>query len=251
MPLIESHLPGTVAEDEWENHPLLRKYFLTDRDRDEIRFRADFFPVTQINAGFAASWVQDDYAEGYFGLNEAEIQAFTVDFGWYPRESIALVAYYTREDYEASQSSRSFSDAATAADPARDWFAVTDDQVDTWNLSLSFSDIGAERGWNGFNLGFDYTFSDTTSDIRVTATTLATAPLPELRSELRSLSAWASLDVGSRSSIRLAIENSQLETDDFALDNVVPDTLANVLTLGESAANYDLILVTASFTHRF
>ena len=34
--LIDSHLPGTVAEDEFENHPLLRKYYITDRDRDEL-----------------------------------------------------------------------------------------------------------------------------------------------------------------------------------------------------------------------
>jgi hypothetical protein len=57
--------------------------------------------------------------------------------------------------------------------------------------------------------------------------------------------------VGESSSIRLTVESSQLDTDDFALDNVVPDTLANVLTLGESAANYDLILVTGSWTYRF
>ncbi len=85
----------------------------------------------------------------------------------------------------------------------------------------------------------------------MTAPVLATAPLPELRSQLRSVSAWATLDVGDRSSIRLAIENQRLETDDFALDNVMPDTLANVLTLGESAANYDVIFLSGSFSFRF
>ena len=33
-PLLESHLPGVVDEDDWENHPLLRKYFETDRERN-------------------------------------------------------------------------------------------------------------------------------------------------------------------------------------------------------------------------
>lgn len=251
VPLIESHIPGTVAEDEWENHPLLRKYFLTDREREEIRFRSDFFPVTEINVGLAASWFRDDYGDGYFGLNEAEIEAYTVDFGWYPREHVSLTGFYTKEKYDAEQSSRSFNNAAAAENPAGNWFASTSDDVDTWNLSLAFAEIGAGQGWKGFDLGFDWTWSDTGSQIDVTAATANTAPLPELRSEMRSISAWALLDIGEHSSLRFTIENQRLETDDFALDNVVPDTLANVLTLGESAANYDVILLMGSYTYRF
>lgn len=250
-PLIESHLPGTVGEEEFENHPLLRKYYLTDRDRSELRFRADFFPVPEVNAGVSASRFEDDYGDGFFGLNEAEVQSYSVDFGWYPREGIALTGYYTREKYDADQSSRSFNNPVTAADPNRNWFAETSDDVDTWNVSVSFKDVGAGRGWHGFDLGFDYTWSNTESQIDVSSPTLATGVLPELRSELQSVSAWAMIDVGRQSSIRLAVENSRLETDDFALDNVAPATLANVLLLGEGAANYDIILVTGSFTYRF
>lgn len=251
VPFIQSHLPGTVGEDEWENHPLLRKYFLTDRDREEFRFRADFFPVTQVNSGFSMSYFKDDYDSGYFGLNEAKIQSYSLDLGWYPVENIALVAYYTMERYDSSQSSRSFNNATAAADPNRDWFASSKDDVDTWNLSLTFSELGADRGWKDFDLGFDYTVSDTTSKINVTAVTLNTAPLPNLRSDLSSVSVWASMAIGERSSIRFSLESSDLRTDDFGLDNVVPDTLANVLTLGESAANYNLILFTGSFSYRF
>ena len=250
-PLLESHLPGTVEETEFENHPLLRKYFLTDRDRSELRFRMDYFPVTEINVGLSASRFEDDYGEGYFGLNEAEVQSYSVDFGWYPQETISVTGYYTREKYDADQSNRSWSDAATAANPLRDWYAETSDDVDTWNLSVDFTEIGADRGWHGFDFGFDYTRSNTESQIDVTSPSLAVAPLPELRTDMTSISAWASIAVGRQSSIRLAIENNQLETDDFALDNIEPGTLANVLLLGEDAANYDIILVTGSFTYRF
>jgi MtrB/PioB family decaheme-associated outer membrane protein len=251
VPLIESHIPGTVAEDEWENHPLLRKYFLTDRDRDEIRFRADVFPNAKVNFGLAGSYFNDDYDDGFFGLNEAKIRALTLDMGWYPAKNTSLTAYYTREMYDSSQSSRSFRNTSGAADPDNNWFANTEDEVDTYNVSLIFSDIGADKGWKSFSLGFDYTYSKTESLIDVTAATAATAPLPALKTKLRSISGWASLAVGERSSIRLSVEGSQLDTDDFGLDNVVPDTLANVLTLGESAANYDLILVSGSWTYRF
>ena len=250
-PLIDSHVPGTIEEDEWENHPLLRKYFLTDRERDEVRLRADFFPITEFSLGLAFNQFEDDYGDGFFGLNEAEIDAYSVDFGWYPKDGVALTGYYTQEEYDSDQSNRSFNNAAAAEDPDRNWFANTNTDVDTWNLSLEFSNVGEDRGWRGVNFGFDWTVSDTSSRIDVTSPGLNTAPLPNLRSELHSLSAWALLTVGVRSSLRISVESEELETDDFGLDNVVPDTLANVLTLGQSAANYDLILVTASFTYHF
>lgn len=251
--LIDSHLPGTVEEDEFENHPLLRKYYLTDRDRDEYRMRVDFYPITELNLGLSASRFDDDYDEGFFGLNEAEVSAVSFDFGWYPREDISLLAYYTMEEYDASQSSRSFSPfpPTSADDPDRDWFANTSDDVDTWNLSLNFTDVGADRGWKGFDIGFDYTRSDVSSLIDVTATTLETAPLPELNTDMSSVSAWARFNVGEHASVRMALEVSDLETTDFALDNVDPDTLSNVLLLGNAAANYDVILITAAFTYRF
>ena len=251
LPLIESHLPGTLEEDEFENHPLLRKYFLTGRDRDEYRLRVDFYPNPQVNLGLSASRFDDDYDDGYFGLNEAEVSAVSFDVGWYPREHVALLAYYTMEEYDASQSSRSFGNAAAAADPERDWFADSSDDVDTWNLSLTFSEIGADRGWKGFEIGFDYTLSDVSSLIDVTATTLETAPLPELNTDMSSVSAWARFNVGEHASVRMALEASDLETTNFALDDVDPDTLSNVLLLGNTAANYDVILVTAAFTYRF
>ena len=249
--LIESHLPGAVEEDEWENHPLLRKYYLTDRDRDEFRFRADFFPTTMLNIGLSASYFNDDYDEGYFGLNEAKIRSGTIDFGVYPTENISVTAYWTIENYDASQSGISFRNTTMAEDPDNIWFADSEDDVSTYNVSMAFTEIGADKGWKGFSLGFDYTYSNTESLIDVTAVTLTTEPLPELTSKLRSLSAWAILEVGSSSSIRFSVENSKLSTKDFSLDTVETDTLSNVLLLGESAANYNLILITGSWTYRF
>ena len=250
-PLIHSYLPGQVDADEYDNHPLLRKYYLTDRDRDEYRFRADFAPSAVVNLGFAASYAEDDYDDSYFGLNNAEVRSLSIDAGWYPKEHISLTGFYTREKYDASQSARAFFNDSSAQDPANDWFADSRDKVDTWHFALAFSDIGEDRGWKGVDFGLDYTYSDTRSDIGVTSTTAYTAPLPELQAEMRTFTLWGSAQVSANSSIRLEAENAELTTRDWALDGVAPDTLANVLLLGESAANYDLWLITGSWTYRF
>jgi MtrB/PioB family decaheme-associated outer membrane protein len=250
-PLIASWLPGQVDADDYANHPLLRKYYLTDRDREEYRFRADFAPNTAINLGFAATHAEDDYDASFFGLNNAEVRSMSIDAGWYPRDHIALTGFYTREKYDAAQSARGFFNDASAADPANDWFADTRDEVDTWNIGLTFSDIGADKGWKGVDFGFDYTYSNTSSDIDVTATSAYTAPLPELQAKMRTFTLWGSARVSAHSSIRLAAESAELVTRDWSLDGVAPDTLANVLLLGESAANYDLWLISASWRYQF
>jgi len=250
-PLINSHIPGTVDDDEWENHPLLRKYFLTDREREEYRFRADFFPVTEFNLGFATSYKLDDYSDGYFGLNEAKIRIWTLDAGWYPKENIALTGFYTNEKYDASQSARAFSSPNNADDPEGDWFADTDDKVDTWNIALTFTDIGADKGWDGVEFGMDYTWSKTNSTIDVTAVEDETAPLPDLLTRMQTFSLWGSFAVGANSSIRLTAESAKLKSTDWGLDDVVPDTLSDVLLLGQSAANYDLWLISGSWSYRF
>jgi len=251
IPLIDSHLPGVIHEDEWENSPLLRKYYLTDRDRQEFRFRADVFPVPEWNFGLALVYFKDDYADGYYGLNRAKITSGTIDVGWYPIENISVTGFYTKEKYDADQSGVSFRNAAGESDPDNQWWASTTDKVDTWNLALNFTDIGADRGWKKFDLGFDYTLSNTRGVIDVTAATATTAPLPRLTDRWRSFSAWARIAVSSHSSLRFVVEGTQLNSANFALDNVETDTLANVLLLGESAANYDILLITGSWIYQF
>jgi len=252
VPLLNSWLPGQVDDDEYANHPLLRKYFLTDRDRDQYRLRADFAPSTEVNLGFAASWSEDEYnGSGYFGLNSAKVRSMSVDAGWYPREHVALTGFYTKEKYDSAQAARAFFNDASANDPANDWFVDSQDRVDTWHIALTFSEVGADRGWKGVDFGFDYTFSDTRSDIDVTAATAYTAPLPQLQAKMRTFTVWGSASVGESSSIRLAAESADLATRDWALDGVATDTLANVLLLGENAANYDLWLISASWRYQF
>lgn len=250
-PYINSRVPGTVDDDEWENHPLLRKYYLTDRDRQQYRVRADYAPSAIVNLGFAASYAEDDYDDAYFGLNNAKVRSLSIDGGFHPSENIALTGFYTKEKYEAEQSAVSFFSPGSAFNPDYYWQADTTDKVDTWNVALTVSGIGVERGWRGFDLGFGYTVSDTRSDIDVAAATLLTSPLPRLGARMRSFSLWGNFPVTLRSSIRLTAESADLSTSDWALDGVEPDTLANVLLLGEDSPDYDLWLVSASWSYRF
>ncbi len=251
VPAVESHLPGEIGPEDWENHPLLRKYFLTNRDRDEYRLRADLAPVTELNFGFSMGYAKDKYDDEFFGLNQAKVKSWTIDGGWYARENISLTGFFTNERYDSSQSGRTFNNIGASENPDNDWWVDFNDKVRTWNVALTFSDIGDGMGWKGLDAGLDYTYSNTRSAIEVTAVSANTAPLPDLTAKMRSLSFWASLQTGERSSIRVSAEKADLKSADWGLDDVLPDTLANVLLLGESSANYDLWLISGSWTYRF
>ena len=255
--LIDSHLPGHVEDDEFENLPALRKFNQTDRERDEYRFRADFFPAAAFNFAVNGSWFEDDYNDSAntFGLQESEVTIWSLDAGFYPRDGITLSAYYTIESYDSLQNNRDWVgfNAASAFDEKLDWQAVSKDDVDTWNISLTIDGLvenyGAKRN---FQIGADLTYSNVESNISLTgAEKITSAPLPTLQSRMRSFSIFGNYDLNEHSSIRLVVENQELSTADFALDYVPIDGPSNVLLLGNAAPDYDVLLVTASWQYRF
>jgi len=250
-PFQESHLPNAVPEDAWQNHPWQRKYNQTDRKREELRFRLDWFPVEEFNFGVTGRNWEDEYDEGAFGLNEAEADSWSFDMGYYPMKNVVFSAYYTKENWESSQSGRMIFDfnPGTAWRENRNWWAITDDNVDTYNIHLGITDLGAT---GDFSFGLDYTYSNVESKVGVEGGSfIDTLPLPVLASKLRTFVLYGALRLTEQSSLMLRAEKGELSADDFALDNVLPDTLFNVLTLGQSTQDYDVLMFSASWIYRF
>jgi len=250
-PFQESYLPGVLPPDAIQNHPWQRKYNQTDRDRDEVRLRVDWFPARDFNIGVTGSNWKDDYDEGYFGLNEAKAHSWSLDFGYRPAEKVFLSMFFTRENWNASQSNRQiFSwDPETLIREDRDWNADSEDEVDTLNFHAGFEKLGAQEN---LTFGFDYTFSYVESRINVTAGDfIETAPLPALKNKLRTWVIYGQMDINERSAVTLRAESGKLKVDDFALDHVTQDTMANILTLGQPTQDYDLWLISASWKYRF
>jgi MtrB/PioB family decaheme-associated outer membrane protein len=248
--LILSHVPGEIDEGEFNNLPALRKYDQTDRSRSEYRVRADFFPASNFNFAFTGSWFEDEYNDtsGLFGLQGSDIESLSVDLGYYPKDGINLSAYYTTETYDSLQSSRAWAFEPSATDPNHNWQADTKDDVDTWNVALTFSDLNDGR----VEFGLDYTRSNVESDIGVTgAANVTTAGLPLLVSEMTSWSLFGSYAINDRSALRFSFEDQELITNDFALDGIPVDGPDTVLLLGQSAANYDLSLFMLSYSYRY
>lgn len=254
-PYLAYRVPGSVDEDAFDNLPALRKYNQTDREREEFRLRADFFPSEKFNFGLAASRFDDDYndPEGLFGLKAATVESWTLDAGLYPTDTLSLTGYYTEEEYDSYQTGRMWTNGITANNPANDWRADFADDVATWNLALELRGLGEDSGTGDrLRLGLDYTVSKVESEIRVTGErNILALPLPLLLTEMNSWSVYGRYRFSEKLGLKLSYEQQDLTSNDFALDDVPIDGSPSVLLMGQAAANYDVSLVMLSLSYRY
>lgn len=152
--------------------PTLRYYDEGDRDRRRASILLNVNPGDVVNFYVSYAGGRDEYGVGagapvsrpdeLFGLQEAEVTAWTLGFNVYPREGVTLGANYGREEFSSTQKSRNANPAPDPSwdDPARDWFLDNDEDVDNFNLYLdlsAFKDVEIRAGYdysesdNGFN----------------------------------------------------------------------------------------------------
>jgi MtrB/PioB family decaheme-associated outer membrane protein len=265
VPFVASHLPGAVDPDDpldFENHPLLRKYFLADRTRDQIRARADVYPLASVSVGLQASYSRDDYDDGFFGLNDRRVQAYSADATLAPIDGLSLTGFITRESYDAQQLGRNFrggpNKGPDVANPERNWGLDTDDLIDTVGFGAKWQDLGRvlNLGLGGIlDMGADVVFSRSRSEIDVeSGGALITAPLPDLFTRVIAYALHVDYQLNDATSLGVRVEHERYNSRDFTLDDVAPagvDSAGRVLGLGVSSPSYKLNWITASIRHRF
>jgi hypothetical protein len=96
-------------------------------------------------------------------------------------------------------------------------------------------------------LGADFTYANTVGDITVSTG----SGFPKLESTRKTFTLSANYRMGERSDINAYFGYESYEEKDWAIDGVAPNTLGNVLTLGESSPSYDIGVFAISYRTRF
>ncbi|MEX2468613.1 MAG: MtrB/PioB family decaheme-associated outer membrane protein [Pseudohongiellaceae bacterium] len=257
-PYIQTHMPGTIDAEDFENHPLLRKYYLSERDRDQLRLHADWYPLSQLSLGAALAWNRDDYPTGYFGLNKSQVLSATFDVSYTPAEDFSVSAFYSRDRYRNDQSGRSFrgSVPADAFNPGRNWQVSATDHFETVGLNLEREQLQPRLGdWQAsgsVDVSLQLAHSRSRGEIATEAgPALTNAPLPDLGTRLNTATMAARYHLSAQSSLRFALERELYRSSDFAFDNVEPDTLANVLLFGQDSPRYKATWVSLSYRYQY
>jgi MtrB/PioB family decaheme-associated outer membrane protein len=237
---VDSHSPEYIASVSggWENLPGLRQFHLADRIRHELSAFAQWQPAERSALGLSYAWLRDDYRTSEFGLTDSRIRNLQLDLSHGFSDALWLHASAGREWLDADQAGRAFSGGAArpaqSIDPNRNWFVSHRDTVDTLGLGLSYRP--ASSPWS---LRADVSRSDASGAIDVrTASALTSAPLPNTRAGLTRAELGLDYQLRSHLDLGLHYRLERFDSADFAHDGTAPNTLANVILLGDESPDY-------------
>lgn len=221
---------STVVNPAAQENPLMRKYNMADRERQGIRLRASSYRVEGVDFGWEFEYSQDDYANSTLGFTETEYVRFGADVSVLLGENTSVYTSVYNETMEIKQAnSQGFS--------ASDWTAQTDDRFTTATAGMTRPELIGP-----IDAKLEYSWSQGVGKIRNDTSGLP-GRFPDLRSKRQTLSAGLVYPYSDSLSFGLDYFFESLDTSDWAVDNVAPDTIPNLLALGADPWNYNASVI--------
>ena len=251
-PVLEGFVEGFIdtLPGGFENPPLLRRFQIADRERDQISGQLDITAASFLSFGLDASYSKDDYNKSELGLTESKTQSYTIDFNATPSEAWSISGFYTYDKLTSDQRGVSFQSGAARVDqivdPARQWLVLHGDRADTGGFNLLYKPV------TRFQFGVDILLSKVTSDVdTIVGSALTSAPLPKNRVTDTSIALFGQYQVNDRLALKSRIHHEHYRSRDVALDGVPANQLANVILFGSEAPDFDETVVSLSAIYQF
>jgi MtrB/PioB family decaheme-associated outer membrane protein len=222
---------GTPAQN-----PLMRLYNLADRDRNEAKLRVDATPAATFNFGLDIRATWDDYFSSTVGVLDGDSWSAAADCGWTISEKISASCYVSHELVKSRQAN------AELLAPTPLWFGSNHDETDS--IGAGFKYGASEK----FDLGVDYNYARTTGEVAIQS---ATVGFPDLTTRMNSARLYVHYAPRKKLTLRLSYWYESYRSEDWALDEVLPATIDNVLSFGQQSPDYDVNVVTLSGRYEF
>ena len=222
-----------------EENPLMRRFNVADRDQDKINLQLFYSPTHNVQIAVSGLYSEQDYDKTQIGLTNNRQANINFDLNWNANETTDVAVFMQREKIKTMLSgSSNFSTA--------DWFTENLDEVDSFGISFAFKKLADEK----LNVHFSLNRSDADSDISVIQNGLGDE-LPTVA----SLWTTAELDFDYQYSERLTFglhyQYQEFKSQDFAVDNVLPGDVTNLLTFGAFSNNYDVNYLALTAGYKF
>lgn len=246
VPLRDGHNPDFIAtlfgNDLFENDPLLRRYHLTDRNRDEASAAVNFFPSATVSVSVLAKHSRDDYPDTVVGLLDSKRRNLAFDLSYDPGSDWRTTLYYNIDEYTNRQAGYARSGGgnptpfypASVRLPGNAWRMASEDRIHT---------VGAGADWslldNRLQLALDVSYADAVTRTTPASSGLNWDTIPEVSTLIQNVSISATYNLRDRRELRLNYFFEDYDSSDWALDGVGVDTLGNVLLPGDSSPAYN------------
>ena len=262
QPLLTGHNPAYIADitinnpDElYENDPLMRKYHIADRNRDQVAAAVNFYPSDVVSVTLSGQYNNDDFLNTQDGLQESKNGNVSLDGAYTPNNKISFHAYVTYENYDYKQRGFYHPGFAGALTPTTDRIAQFGDN---WWTQRTKDDIytgGAGVDWtvikDKFKVSADFLASHAITKTTPNSDGLTFLPLPDLKSDLYRINVTAEYNIRENMGVRFRYLFERFDSSDFALDLVTVNTLSNVILLGNGTPNYSDHVVGVSYFYNW
>jgi len=246
----EQHLATLTPDEKYENDPDLRKFYMADRDRHKVSATVTSNPIEPVTLGLMASYTLDDYVNTSIGLTQSDRIHTAVDLSYQATKTLSLSTFFSFDRLTNVQDGyrRSGGDFPPGAPRSTGslWEVESKDRVYTAGVGAQWQPIK-----NKLDFRIDYLFSIAFTEYNFASPGQAYADLPDLESRLHSLGVSGGYNVTDSASVRIGYRYEWFRSSDFALDDVNPDTVDQVLALGNSTADYTAHVVGVSVKYKF
>ncbi len=240
----DGYNPAPVPAGQAQN-PLLRKYYLADRDRDAYEAQVQYSgEKLSLSAKYVTA--SDDYTDSVVGLTGTDYDQIAVDGSLLIGKSLVASAFLARENYDSDLVGAGSFAAPNTASP--NWRARTQDEQDLFGLALDWPGLLDDK----LDLRFDWIISDTTGDIAVSSSLGgALSSFPTLEGKLESFGLEGTYRFSPRLDILVGWRHETFDHSDWAIEGVGPDTISSVLTFGAQPQEYDVDVISLAFQYKF
>lgn len=220
-------------------NPLLRQYNIGDRNRKQGQATISYMPTSYLDLSFQWQQNVDHYDATVIGLTASRNTNYTVNLGLQPTRHVSLSAYYTEEHILNDQAgSQNFSTA--------DWYGDSEDVVNTAGVDAEWKNIGMTHWGAGASLLYQLA----RGKIAVVRSGIPGA-FPDIVEKMQGIQVYATRELSDHLALRFGYGFQRYRSNDWALDNVSPATVPNILTLGIQSPNYTINIVAVSVQYVF
>lgn len=216
-------------------NPLLRKFYLADRDRSAFEAKFNHAPADWINVSLISRYAEDDYSDTALGLTSSEDYSYNLNADMQFDKQLSGYAFAGQQWIESQQNgSQSFS--------VSDWSAQVDDEFINLGAGMNYTGLMQDK----LSLGLDYLFANSNSDKQVVY--VSTEPQGDYYSYRHSAELYANYKVSEQLGVKLGYQYERYyDTDNAQVDVNAIDGLT---TLGKLNHNYNAHQVMLSFSYQ-
>ena len=243
--------------------PSLRKFFLTDRNRDKLRAYANFAPSEKLDLQLGGSYYKERYpdAEAGFGLAKATGWSANFDANWAATEAVNGLFFATFEDYSTDQNGHNGASSTVvpvittldrqnntvAFDPLTGTTTRTDRSL---TLGMGFK----VKQSDSFDWGANFTHANTigsTSFRNIGARLTTILPVPDAVSRLNRLELFGKYKVQKDLTLNVKYAYEDYNSTDWAWDGQGFTSSTTFIGSGQTSPDYKVNVIGASLIYSF